>query len=351
MKRFRKIYSDNLTKPPGHLPDQPQDSEQIRISVIDYDHAEARFSRLERIEDCSRYFSTDTVTWINVDGIYNPELIRKAGEFLGAHPLVLEDIMNPTHRPKFEDHEDFLFIIFRILRFSREEMKLSQEQVSMVLKDNIVMTFQEYEGDIFDSLRNRIKQGEGRIRKMKADYLLSALLDLVVDNYYPILEDIDELIEHLEGKVRNSSSNTSELYSIRNQVSLLHRSVWPVRDVVSELYRSGSRLIDRKTQLFVRDIHDHTLQILDLVDSFRENINGLMELSISAAGDRLNRIMKFLTLVSTIFIPLSFIAGLYGMNFVRMPGIQSPWGFYIICGIMAAATAGMLVFFRKRRWL
>jgi len=293
---MRALYSRNIKQPPGTLPDLNKDSSKIKFSVIDYS---AEYSKMT----------------------------------------------------EYEDFDDYLFVIFKMLRFDKQRLSLSEEQVSLILGDNYVVTFQEYEGELFDSVRNRIKNGKGRIRKMKADYLFCSLLDMVIDNYYPILEDLDEVIEQLDEKVHQSiQSLPSELYLCQKQVNFLHRSIWPVRDVLSEVLRSENKIIKEKTRLYFKDINDHVLQILDLVDSFRDNITGMMELFIAINGDKLNRVMKFLTLVSTIFIPLSFIAGLYGMNFRNMPELNTDYGYFIVLGVMFSVLSGMLILFKKRKW-
>ena len=353
MRKKNRGYSAKINQPPGTLGfagDQSGRSE-VGYTLISYSDKDEANTSCTSLDEAFGLLQKNGVNWLNIDGIHNPNVISELGDKLQLHPLVLEDIMNPQHRPKLENHGDFIFIIFKIIRFSIESMSFEQEQISIILKGNTVVSLQEFKGDIFDSVRSRIKRGEGRIRRMQADYLVSCLLDLVVDNYFPILEDLDELIEDFETRLYMGSENiTAELYRVQKQVSHLHRTVWPNRDVVSELLRTENKLISEKSRKFVKDIYDHTLQVMDLVESFRENINAIMQLSVAVNGDKLNRIMKFLTLVSTIFIPLSFIAGLYGMNFRNMPELQTQYGYFVVLGVMAAVFITMITIFKKRKW-
>ena len=351
MKKRRKFYSGNIKKPPGTLPVFEGESSEVPVTVIDYSAEEYSIHEFKDLNECLPFVHSSSVSWININGIRSSSVLEIIGGELKLHPLVMEDIMNPHHRPKYEDFDDHLFVIFKIIRFDNENIDLSLEQVSLILGENYVITFQEFEGDVFDSVRMRIKNGHGRIRRMKADYLFCSLLDMMIDNYYPILEELDEVIEKMDEEVHSSyQSLSNELHRCQKQVNYLHRSTWPMRDVITDILRSESGLIQQKTRLYFKDINDHIMQIIDLVDSFRDNLTGLMELSIAVNGDKLNRIMKFLTLVSTIFIPITFIAGLYGMNFRNMPELRTEYGYFIVLGVMAAVLSGMLILFKKRKW-
>ncbi|MBI9106117.1 MAG: magnesium/cobalt transporter CorA [Spirochaetales bacterium] len=351
MKKLRSIYKNKVKMPPGTLPDEVNGPKQVKYTVIEYSSDHASMNEYHNLDDCLPDLHSSSVSWINIDGIHSSAVVESLGKEIELHPLVMEDIMNPLHRPKFEDFDNHIFVIFKIMRFDKKNINFSEEQVSLILGENYVITFQEYKGDIFDPVRKRIDQGQGRIRRMKSDYLFCSLLDMVIDNYYPILEDLDEVIEEMDEKVHLSSQALpSELYKCQKQVNFLHRSTWPMRDVISDILRSENTLINGKTRLYFKDLNDHILQIIDLADSFRDNVNALMELSIAINGDKLNRIMKFLTLVSTIFIPLSFIAGLYGMNFKNMPELETRYGYYIVLGVMLSVLIGMVMLFKKRKW-
>lgn len=327
--------------------------ERARISVIDYNEGEVEERQLERVEDSFAYRDKDTVTWLNVDGLHQVDVIEKIGGHYGLHPLVMEDILNTRQRPKTDEHETYIVIILRMLTYVEETARIDDEQVSLVLGSNFVLSFQESEGDIFDTVRDRIRNGKGRIRRMGADYLAYTLLDAVVDEYFPILERLGERMEALEQELitEPTVATLHEIYRLKRDLLALRKSVWPLREVTDRLERKEVPLIKPETAVFLRDVYDHTIQVIDTVEVHRELVSGMLDTYLSSLSNRMNEVMKVLTIIATIFIPVTFIAGVYGMNFANMPELQNPWGYYLALGIMASLALTMVAFFRRRKWL
>lgn len=304
------------------------------------------------VDECLAQTVSEKVTWINVDGIHNTELIQKIGEKFGIHSLTLEDIASHEQRPKFEDYETYLVSIMKMLSYNS---KVHAEQLSIILLDNnTVLSFQETDGgDAFDIIRTRIRSGKGRVRKMGADYLSYCLIDAVVDLYFVILEKIGDRIEGLEEKLmRNPSKETMKhLHGMKREMIFLRKAVWPMRELINNFERCESKLIKKTTRLFLRDLYDHTIRVIDTVETFRDLLSGMMDVYLSSVSNRMNEVMKVLTIITTIFIPLSFIAGIYGMNFDNMPELHTRNGYYILWAAMIAIAVGMVFYFKKRKWL
>jgi magnesium transporter len=326
---------------------------RVRIRVIDYAENKLEEKELTAIEECFPYRDEPTVTWINVDGVHLTEIIGKIGKHFGLHPLILEDIVNTRQRPKFEDYNVHLFIVLKMLGYNDARAEVNSEQVSIVLGKNYVISFQETEGDVFDPVRERIRNGKGRIRKMGADYLAYALIDAIVDHYFIVLEKLGERIEALEVEmVADPDADTlTRTHKLKREMLVLRKSVWPLREVVSRLERGESTLIRKQTHFFLRDVYDHTIQVIDTIETDRDMLSGLLDLYLSTVSNKMNAVMKVLTIIATIFIPLTFIAGIYGMNFEFMPELHWHWGYPIALLIMLAAGVIMLLFFRKKKWL
>jgi len=327
--------------------------EEVKITIMDYDQAGLREEEAKSVEECLGCKDTQTVTWINVTGIHDIGILEKLGEGYGLHPLVLEDILNTGQRPKLEDFEGYLFVVLKMLYRDEASQDIVAEQLSIILTPNVVLSFQEREGDVFAPIRERIRSGKGRIRKMKADYLAYALIDAVVDHYFIVLEQLGERIESLEADlVADPRPETLQaIYSMKNEVIYLRKSIWPLREVVSGLERGESPLIKKATKVFLRDVYDHTIQVIDTIETFRDMVSGMLDIYLSSTSNRMNEVMKVLTIIATIFIPLGFLAGLYGMNFDHMPELHWPGGYFIALAIMALVAVSMLVYFRKKNWL
>jgi len=335
-----------------HIGDQKL--ENSKISLIQYSEAAVSETVADGIEQCAELVKGHKgVTWINIDGVHDVALMEKTGELFGIHSLVLEDIMNTEQRPKMEEHENFLFFSLKMLSLSGKNRSLALEQISMLLGNGLVITFQESPGDVFEPLRERIRQGKGRLRKQKADYLSYALLDAIVDNYFVILENFGDEIEELEESVLKSSGGetVSRIHAIKRKMLVLRRAAWPLRELVNNFEKCESPLLEKSTRIFLRDVYDHTIQIIDSVEVSREIIAGLLDMHLSSISNKTNEVMKVLTIMATIFIPLTFIAGVYGMNFEYMPELGWKWGYLAVMVFMLLAALGMLWYFRRKKWL
>jgi magnesium transporter len=266
---------------------------------------------------------------------------------------VLEDILNSDQRPKIDDYEQYLFIILKTLHHEEGTHEVVTKQISMILGDNYVISLHENDVDIFDLVRKRLKAGTGRIRKAKADYLAYALIDLVVDNYFLVLEQLGEVVENLEEELVNSPTpaTLNKIYHLKRDTIQIRRAVWPLREVLAKLTRSDSPLINEQTDLYIRDVYDHITIIMDSIETYRDILSGILDIYLSSVSNRLNEVMKVLTIIATIFIPLTFIAGVYGMNFEVMPELKWPWGYYACLSGMALLASMMLLFFKKKGWL
>lgn len=327
--------------------------ELVKIHVIDFDEANFQESELASVDACLPYKDKPTVTWINVDGVHNIPVIEKLGECFGLHRLVLEDIMNTDQRPKMEDYEDYLYIVLKMLA-SGKNGEIITEQLSLIVGKNFVITFQEgIEGDVFPLIRERLRSGKGKIRKMGADYLAYALLDAVVDNYFVILEKFGDKIESLETElIGNPTQETVQrIYQIKREMIFLHNAVWPLREVVSGLGKHDSALISEATAPYLRDVYDHVIHIIDSVDIYREMLSSMLDMYLSSVSNRLNEVMKVLTVISLIFMPLTFIAGVYGMNFKYMPELDWRYGYPAALFFMLGIGVVMLFYFKRKKWL
>jgi magnesium transporter len=352
--RFFKRVSKKVGLSPGTLVYIGKERvEKLHITVIDYDADRFEEKEVKTVEECFPFKETPTVTWINVDGIHEPEIVEKLGKYFEVHPLVLEDIVHTDQRPKLEDAETYLFIILKMLYFDDEEDEIKAEQISLILGSNFVMSFQETKKDVFDTIRERIRSGKGRIRKMGADYLAYALVDAVVDHYFVILEKLGERIEELEEELVTDpvQETLHKIHALKREMIFLRKSVWPLREVISGLTRGESALIQEATNIYLRDVYDHTIQVIDTIETFRDMVSGMLDTYLSSLSNRMNEVMKVLTIIATIFIPLTFIAGIYGMNFEFMPELKWHFGYFAALFVMLIVFLGMMVYFKRRRWL
>jgi magnesium transporter len=327
--------------------------EKMRLTIIDYDGEKFLEKEAGAVEECFPFRETSTVTWINMDGIHDAEAIEKLGGHFGLHPLILEDIMNTAQRPKIEDLGDAVYIVLKTIACGTNGSDVVTEQVSLVFGRNFVLSFQEQPGGIFGPVRERIRKGKGRIRKMGPDYLAYALIDTVVDGYFVVLERMGEQIEELEDELVSDprKATLNEIHALKRAMIFLRKSVWPLREVISRLERAESPLIQKATGIFFRDVYDHAIQVIDNIETFREMLSGMLDMYLSSISNRMNEIMKVLTIIGTIFIPLTFIAGIYGMNFDFMPEIHWRGGYFLVWGVMIAIGVSLVIYFRRRKWL
>ena len=352
MRKLVGRRSEKKGLPPGALVHVGKKrTEKTRIRVIDYTRKGISEKELKKIEDCFPCRDSSSVTWINIDGVHDADLMRKVREHFGIHPLIMEDVMNTDQRPKMEDMGKYIFLVLRMLYHDEKEIR--SEQVSIIMGKRFVISFQEREGDVFDSVRERIRNSRGRLRKSGTDYLAYVLLDAVVDGYFSLLEWIGEKTEAMEEElIRDPDPGTlKEIYRLKREMIFLRKSVWPLREAVSGFGRTDSHLVEDETKMFIRDVYDHTIQVIDTVETLREMVGGMLDTYLSSVSNRMNEVMKVLTIIATIFIPLTFIAGIYGMNFQYMPELQWEWGYYSVWAVMALIAIVMLFYFRGKKWL
>ena len=354
MARFTRRGSQKAGETPGTVTYVGEAREaDVVISRFEYDEEDVSRDILSSPDAASSARTTGKVSWINVDGVHDIEKIQSVGEGFDLHPLVIEDIAHTGQRPKIEEYGSSLFIVLRMLRWNDEADEIDDEQVSLVLGPSWVLSFQEREGDVFEPIRGRLLSNRGRIRRLGADYLVYSLIDAVVDHYFAVLEILGERVEDL-GEDMTENPKHGDLDAIRHlkrELLFMRKSIWPLREVLAGIQREESDLVGEATSPYLRDVYDHTIQIIDTVETLRDMVSGLMDLYLSSVSNRMNEVMKVLTIIATIFIPLSFIAGLYGMNFDFMPELHWKYGYFAVLGVMLAAGVGMLLFFRRRRWL
>ena len=352
-KRTQK-YQKQIGQIPGTLVNTGEKSDKkFNIQCFDYTKDNIEESILLNIEEAINYKETESVTWINIEGLKYTDEIENIGRQYGLHPLILEDIVNTTQRPKIDEYENYIFIVLKMLYYNKDE-NIVIEQVSFVLGENYVLTFQESEGDVFGSIRDRLRLNRGRIRGMKSDYLLYALIDAVVDNYFTIIETLGNKIEDLEtdlftGTVREDIN--IEVQQLKREILKVRRAIFPLREIINRIEKGDYPFIFKRTITYFRDIYDHLVQVTENLDIYREMIWSLMDMYMTTISNKMNEVMKLLTIIATIFIPLTFIAGIYGMNFENIPELHYKYSYYILWGIMIMIFLGMIYYFKKKKWL
>lgn len=330
-----------------------KESTNISLEIIDYSKDHYLNVHTENIEEAFKYKGTDHITWINVDGLNNADTIEKLGTHYNLHPLILEDIVTTNQRPKIDEYQDYLFIVFKMLHYN-DNNEIVNEHVSLVLGKDYVVTFQEADGDVFNGLRDRLENAKGRIRNAGSDYLMFAILDAVVDNYFSVIETLSIKIETIEDQLFESEVNpdlVQDIQDIKKEILRIRRVVAPLREVVNRLEKIDSSLIEAVTHNYIRDLYDHIVQVSESVDIYREMIWGLMDMYMSTISNRMNEVMKVLTIMASIFIPLTFMAGIYGMNFEYIPELHFKYGYYYLWGAMILVFLGMLWYFKRKKWL
>lgn len=355
MSNHNRKRSKKAGLPPGSLvhfgEKRPGD---VKITVFDYDENNIYEKKIEEIDECLSFKNKPSITWINIEGVNSPGILEKLGNCYGFHPLILEDILTTDQRPKIEDFKDYIYIVLKMLHYDGKINRIATEQISIILGPNFVISFQEgLEGDVFNPVRERIRSGKGKIRKLGADYLAYSLLDAVVDNYFVILERLGERIEIIEEELvtKPTTKTLHTIHDLKGEMIFLRKSVWPLREVVVALERGESSLINESTRIYFKDVYDHTIQVMDTIETLRDIVSGMIDIYLSSISNRMNEVMKVLTIIATIFIPLTFIVGLYGMNFKYMPELEWRWGYPAVLIVMIGITVSMLFFFRKKKWI
>ncbi len=323
------------------------------ITIIEFNQVDFNERKPASCDECVPSQRTDIVRWIHVQGVHDIELIQSIGSNFGIHPLILEDIVHTHQNPKVELLQDSIFVILRAFEYNREDTSLVSEQLSFLLGEHYLLSFQESEKPIFDQIKSRISNNLGRIRKDSSDYLAYSLFDLITDHYFVILDEISERIEVLEDEVVEVPTNETlqEIHVLKRDIITLRRSIWPIRDISSRLLREGSSFIKETTQMYLRDLNDHVIQVNDLLETYRETLTEIMDIYLSSVSNRLNEVMKVLTVISTIFIPLTLIASIYGMNFRFMPELDIPWSYPLLLIMMAFLGTTLAIYFRRKRWI
>ena len=353
--KFKPRRSKKAGLSPGtivHFGERKQ--EESTISFFSYNEnvcIEKTKTTFEEILNFKKDLST--VEWININAIHDTRLIEKIGAAYNLHSLLLEDIVSTHQRPKIDEYDNCLYVVIRMLYFDEINNEIKTEQISFVLQEGTVISFQEKEGDVFDYVRNRLRQSKGRIRKSGSDYLLYALLDSIVDNYFIILEKVGDKIEAVETELfENPNETTShQIHQIKQEMIYLKKSIWPLREVINSLNKSEHSLIKPGIKVFMKDLYDHIIQIIDTTETYRDILSGMLDMYLSSVSNKMNQVMKVLTIIATIFIPLTFIAGVYGMNFDYMPELRWKYGYLMVWIIMLAVFIGMIYYFKKKKWI
>ncbi|MBV5327722.1 MAG: magnesium/cobalt transporter CorA [Chlorobium sp.] len=322
------------------------------ITIIGYDEGQQITKTITDVHECIELKKQFKVLWINIDGAYDPGIMEQIGAVFGINALTLEDILHTGQRPKVEDFEEYLYMVLQMIEFNQEKGEIFQEQLSLIIGDNYVITFQEKPGDMFDPVRQRIRVAGTKLRKYSADYLAYSLIDAVVDDYFSILEDIENTIERLDVELieRYSQQAFHSLYALKRELIILRKSIWPLREEIGSITRDDFAVIGDGVEPYFRDVYDHIILVIDTIEVFRDIVTGMHETYLAGINNRMNEIMKVLTIIATVFMPLSFITGVFGMNFRVMPGLEWQWGFYVTIGVMGVIYAGMMFYFHTRKW-
>ncbi|TRV05652.1 MAG: magnesium/cobalt transporter CorA [Microcystis wesenbergii Mw_QC_B_20070930_S4] len=345
-------FYDEPGSEPGTLIIEP-DAKPSRIILIDYDEDNAVRKVDITPNACAPYIGTNTVSWMDIQGLGSETVLKQVGEIFNLHPLLLEDVVNVPQRPKLEDYNNQLLVISQMVRLKEDESGFDTEQVSFVLGKRYLLSFQEEElQDCFEIVRDRIRTSQGRVRKSGADYLTYLLLDTIIDGYFPVVEHYEDRIEALEDAIISNPDRDTmqEIYDVRRELLALRRLIWPMRNVLHLLMRDHHGIVSDEVQIYFRDSYDHVIQILEIIEAYRELAASLMDVYMSTMGNKLNEIMKFLTVISTIFIPLTFIVGVYGMNFENMPELKGEWSYFMVWLVMLAVAGGLIFYFWRKGW-
>ncbi|MBN2332780.1 MAG: magnesium/cobalt transporter CorA [Deltaproteobacteria bacterium] len=354
MARFLKKKEASLGQVPGELVFiGEQKVQEVTIRVIDYDQEHLSEQYLQDIGDGIPYKETSTVTWLNINGLHDTELIREIGNGFGLHALVLEDVVNTGQRPKMEEYDDYLFFVLKMMRYDEDEGKIYSEQLSMILGKTYLLTFQERPGDVFEPVRERIRKQKGRIRKVGIDYLAYALLDTIVDNYIFIVERLGGKIEEIEDEILENPTRDvlARINAYKREINYLRKAIRPAREFILQLSRLDSDLVQEQTIPFLKDLLDLATQTVEIIDTYRDMLSDHLEIYNTGVNNRLNEIMKVLTIFSAIFIPLTFIAGIYGTNFEYLPELHYRYSYLVFWGVLVVVALVMVRFFQRRNWL
>lgn len=341
--------------PPGsvvHVGERKLDTP--RITLTHYSESDYQEQEISDLPACIPFLDDTQTTWLNVDGIHETEIVARIGEYLNLHPLLQEDLVNAAQRPKFENYGNCLFFVLKMLTYGQTNHSVDPEQVSIVLGSNYVLTFQEgAAGDVFDPVRTRLKAGGTRIRSAGADFLAYSLIDSIVDHYFVVLERFGDDFEALDEQLVNdpSTETLNKIYQLKRQLIMVRRSIWPLREVINALERDQTPLLGKEMHIYLRDLYDHTIQVIETVETMRDVVSGMLDIYLSSVSNRTNETMKVLTMFGAIFIPLTFLAGVYGMNFRYMPELSMRWTYPAFWVVTIVIIVSLLIYFRRKRWI
>ena len=335
--------------PPGSLVYTGEKDIETKITFIEYD--KDNFKQ-ESITECPEFKSNDTIKWIKINGFSNIENLKDISRCFNLHPLVLEDILNTNQRPKIENYNDYLYVVLKLIEKDDVDRFITK-QISLILQKNVLMSFQDDEDNIFDIFIERLKIPDNLIRHKGTDYLLYSLIDTIIDSYFFDLEKLEDRIEDIEEELigQPEPDILKEIHKMKKDIISLTKSIWPVREMLSGFDSYNYSLIDKSTDYYIRDVYDHSIQIFDTLESFRDRISEMLDIYLSSASNRLNEVVRVLTIISTVFVPITFIVGLYGMNFRNMPEIGFPYSYPLVLMVMFFISISMLIYFKRKGWI
>jgi magnesium transporter len=353
MQKFVKSRSRTVGMPPGtlvHIGEKKR--ETTLMTLIDYDEDTFEQKQIGSRELEQLQNRETGIRWLNIEGLNEINTLETMGKIFNLHPLVLEDILNTDERPKIEVNDDYIYISAKMLFYNKELGEFGIDQVSFILGNNYVISISEKDTDVFEPVIRRLQMGTTRFRKLGADYLMYSLLDIIVDNYFTVLEDFGDLVEIVEDEmvVRTSRQSLGTIHKLKREILFLHKAVWPLREVLSFLQREESLLVHETTEIYIRDLYDHVIQVMDTTETIRDILSSMLDIYLSSSSNRMNEIMKVLTIISTVFMPLSFIVGVYGMNLKNMPELNWPWTYPVLWLVMLAISLSMLMYFKRKKW-
>lgn len=328
-------------------------SEKVKISMLCYSKDEWTEEQFTHVDELLQHQCTADVSWVHISGIHVVDVIEKIGNKFKIHPLIMEDIVNANQRPKLEESKDYVYIVLKMIHYFEQVRSIDFEQISMIVGKNYIVSFQENDNNTFVQIKDRIKKTNGKIRTKGADYLAYALIDCIVDHYYLALEYLGEKIEILEDQLMEDPGPNvlKEIHSLKTEMLFIRKAIWPLREIINALSRGDSALFNQDTLIYLRDVYDHIIQIIDTIEMYRDMVTGMFDIYISSVSYKLNEVMKVLTIIATIFIPLTFIVGLYGMNFKYMPELEWEWGYPGVLILMMLISISMILYFRREKWI
>lgn len=346
--------SEKAGLPPGSLIHVGDALETVtRMSVIDYSKENIKEQKIQSLDEILKYKDSDTVTWVIIEGLTHVDIVERIGTIFGIHQLVLEDILNTNQRPKFEEYDDHLYIVLKCLLSADEQFTVSDEQISLLVLKNFVFLFKEKKDALFHSVQQQIRTSKGRFRSLGADYLTYAILDTIVDQNFILIDSLDEAITSLEDSLLASEptqDTLNKIQSLKREINNIRRHISPIRELLAGMLHSESELINEKTHIYLRDVSDHAIRIIESIESYRDILTGLLGIYISSVSNKMNEIMKVLTVFASIFIPLTFLVGIYGMNFEYMPELKWKWAYPTLWAAFIAIPFVLLIYFKRKKW-